>query len=367
MNVALVYDRINKMGGAERILLALHDLFPDAPLYTAVYDPLGAPWAKDFDVRPSFMNRIPLAKRHHELFPWLTPFAFESFDFDGFDLVISITSAEAKSIITKPKTTHICYCLTPTRYLWSGYDLYTHNYMHGTSIPSLFLRLFAPMLRKWDMVASSRPDSYVAISNRIKKRIAAYYKQPVGAVIYPPVATDVFHPAKHNKKGDYYLFVSRLVGYKRPDIVIEACSSLGVPLIVIGDGNERARLMRKAGPGTQFITGYLTDEKLAQYYQNCRAFLFAGDEDFGIVAAEAQSSGKPVIAYRQSGVAEIVIDGKTGILFDKQTPEALVAAIQKSENLTFDAYACRKNAERFGAARFKKEMTAYIHSFMNRV
>jgi len=367
MKVALVYDRVNKMGGAERILMALHELFPEAPLYTAVYDKKGASWAKGVEVRPSCINRIPFAKNNHELFPWLTPFAFESFDFDGFDLVISVTSAEAKSIITKPKTIHICYCLTPTRYLWSGYDLYTNNYGNGKGISSYFLRFLSPILKRWDLAASARPDAYVAISQRVKKRIETYYCRSVDAVIYPPVAVDAFPPLPVPEKGSYFLYVSRLVGYKRPDIVIDACRTLDVPLIVIGTGKEQKDLVKRAGTKTQFITRHLTDLELSRYYQECRAFLFAGDEDFGIVAAEAQSSGKAVIAYKESGIAEVVVNGKTGVLYDKQTGASLAQAIKEFESMTIDSKDCRKQAERFSTVRFKEEMTQYIQSKMNQV
>ena len=367
MKVALVYDRVNKMGGAERVLQALHELYPKAPLYTAVYDPSGAPWAHNMDVRPSFINNIPFAKRHHELFAWLTPFAFESFSFDEFDVVISVTSAEAKSIITKPNTFHICYCLTPTRYLWSGFESYANNFSHGWSTPSFFLRVFAPMLQRWDLIAAFRPDRYVAISQRVRERINQYYKQPVDAVIYPPVNTDMFQPSTKKKQGDYFLFVSRLVGYKRPDVVIEACKQLDVPLVVIGSGTEQNALMEQASTKTTFVNDDLTDEKILRYYQDCRAFLFAGDEDFGIVAAEAQSCGKAVIAYRQSGVSEIVIDGKTGVLFDKQTPQSLADAIQKFESMTIDEAACRKQALKFSKHRFCEEMDSYIKACINQI
>ena len=363
MNVALVYDRVNKIGGAERVLLALHKLFPNAPLYTAVYDPKGAPWASVFDVRPSFINKIPFAKRHHELFPWLTPFAFESFQFDEFNLVISITSAEAKSVITKPGTFHICYCLTPTRYLWSGFD----EYKNRKSISSFFLKLWASTLKKWDLIAASRPDAYIAISKHVKERIESYYHYPVDAVIYPPVDTETFHPTKTLKRGDYYLLVSRLVGYKRVDIVIDACRQLDVPLIVIGNGKELNTLKKSASKKTTFITDNLTDEKLARYYQECRAFLFAGDEDFGIVAAEAQSCGKAVIGYKNSGVAEIVIDGKTGVLFDKQSPEALGKAIETFEHMTIDEALCRKQGLKFSTDRFYEEMDRYIKARINQI
>jgi glycosyltransferase involved in cell wall biosynthesis len=360
MNVALVYDRINKIGGAERVLLSLHELFPDAPLYTALYDTKKASWANVMLVKPSWMNSIPYANTHHELFPWLTPFAFESMDFDSFDLVISVTSAEAKYIITKPKTIHICYCLTPTRYLWSGFDVY----IKGRGIPAFFLKLFAPMLQRWDLVASSRPDTYIAISNRVKKRIETYYHRPVEAVIYPPVRTDFFVPSS-NARNDYYLLVSRLVGYKRPDIVIDAFNRNRYPLVVVGTGSEKQNLMDRAKGNIIFSPEAVTDKELRTYYQHCRALVFAGDEDFGIVAAEAQSSGKPVIAYQNSGIAEIIIDGKTGILFDKQTPSSLNAAIEKERTMSFDSATCRTQGQRFDQVRFKEEFQTFVKTVYN--
>lgn len=360
MNVAVVYDRVNKIGGAERVLLALHALFPEAPLYTAVYDPKGASWANVFTVKTTWMNSIPFATEHHEFFPWLTPFAFESIDFDEFDLVITVTSAEAKSILTKPKTKHICYCLTPTRYLWSGFNLYTNRAGASAS----FLKLLAPMLKRWDLVASSRPDHYIAISSRVKKRIETYYKRSANAVIYPPVQTDFFVPLP-NPRNDYYLYVSRLVAYKRPDIVIDAFNKNGYPLIVIGTGSEKNTLMEQAKGNITFAGGAVTDSELLRYYQNCRAFVFAGDEDFGIAAAEAQSCGKPVIAYRKSGIAEIVTDGVTGIIFDKQTASSLCRAVEKERTMTFDGSVCRTHALRFDTARFKKEFLSYIETVYN--
>jgi len=363
MKVALVYDRVNKIGGAERVLGTLHELFPDAPLYTAVYDPKGAPWAQVFCVVPSFMNRIPFARKHHEYFPWLTPLAFQTFDFSGFDVVISVTSAEAKNIRTNKSTVHICYCLTPTRYLWSGFFSYAHDH----AVLSFFLRLLAPVLQYLDLRAAKLPDFYVAISHRVRQRIKKYYKRESDRVIYPPVETVKFVAKKSSYKKPYYLFVSRLVPYKRADIVIEACSKLHLPLVVIGKGHDYKKLKKMASPSIQFVTRYLTDSELLTYYQNCRAFLFAGDEDFGIVGAEAQSVGKPVIAYRQSGIAEIVIDGKTGVLFDKQSPDGLMRAIKKFETLHISASACRKNAERFSTKRFKEEMRTYINSRANQV
>lgn len=361
MNVALVYDRINKWGGAERVLLALHAIWPDAPLYTAVYDPIRAGWADVFRVHPSFVQTIPFAKSSHESLAWLTPLAFESFDFDGYDVVISVTSAEAKNIVTKPGTIHICYCLTPTRYLWSGFDQYQSQPGLGalSHIASLGLRFLGPMLRRWDLVASGRPDYYVAISNRVKKRIQTYYKRDVIDVIYPPVDTKKFHMASAVSK-DYFLTVSRLVSYKRLDIMIRAFNTLKLPLIIIGDGRQKTELMRMAHPNIRFISAHLTDSELIRYYQECRAFVFAADEDFGLAAAEAQACGKAVIAYSQSGVSEIVRNGVTGVLFNRQTAAAMAAAIRTFISGRFDPSACRAQAENISESVFRTKMEALV-------
>lgn len=366
MKIALVYDRINKFGGAERILLALHELWPDAPLFTAVYNPSRAQWADVFSVRSSFMQYVPMAKTNHELFPWLTPLAFESFVFDDYDCVISITSAEAKSVITKPDTIHVCYCLTPTRYLWSGFDEYAIRPGLGivSGLASKTLRRIAPTLKRWDSIASSRPDRYVAISERVKKRIENYYKRDTDAVIYPPVDTSLFKGTIED--AGYYLVVSRLVGYKRVDLVIEAFNQSGDKLIVIGDGADRKRLEGMARSNITFIHQQLTDREIAQYYRKCTAFVFAADEDFGIVAAEAQSAGKPVIAYKESGVAEIVIDGKTGVLFHEQSVGSLLHGIRRANTLHLEGKLCQSNAERFTKERFQRQFRSFIASVVDK-
>ena len=229
MKIAFVYDRVNKWGGAERVLLALHDIWPDAPLFTAVYHPGKAAWARVFPaVVPTFLEHAPFSRSHHELYPWATPLAFETFVFDGFDAVISVTSAEAKNIITKPQTLHICYCLTPTRYLWGEHAVYAAG--------SRWLEALAPTLRRWDRYASQRPDYYIAISHRVAERIKRYYHREVSEVIYPPVEmpastrqrfnASAQKPSTQGRKDalthDYFLVVSRLVPYKRIDIIIEA-------------------------------------------------------------------------------------------------------------------------------------------------
>jgi glycosyltransferase involved in cell wall biosynthesis len=356
MNVALVYDRVNKWGGAERVLLALHELFPDAPLFTTVYDKEHAPWASVFDVRTSFLQHIPFAKNNHELFPFLSSIAFEQFDFDGFDMVISVTSAEAKGIITKPGTLHICYCLTPTRYLWSHYWDYFR--------PGLFQRITLPIvssMREWDIVASSRPDHYVTISSTVKERVKKYYKLD-SAVIYPPVtigSVELSRPTYQIPYTKYFLIVSRLVGYKKIDIAVKAFNELNLPLVIVGSGREEGKLRRMAYTNISFVKD-LTDEELSCYYQKSRAFVMVQEEDFGISAVEAQMHGIPVIAYKKGGAIDTVISGKTGIFFEEQTKSSLKNAIIKFQTLEFKKEECWKQAEKFSKEKFQKEISEYI-------
>lgn len=370
MKVAIVYDRVNKFGGAERVLLALHEIWPDAPLYTAVYDRKRAAWASIFTVHSSFLQQYPFAKSHHELYPWLTPVAFESFTFDQYDVVISVTSAEAKNILTKPGTVHICYCLTPTRYLWSGYGEYRKNPnigVPGWVTGGLFPRL-VPLLRTWDKIASFRPDTYIAISKTVASRIGTYYKKEVERVIYPPVETKKFNIQKSQSKTEqsksYFLYVGRLVPYKHVDLVVDACNELGVPLVVVGDGVERAPLVKRARKNIRFLPS-VTDKELAGLYQNARAFVFAGIEDFGIAAVEAQAAGIPVIAYKEGGLAEIVIHGKTGLLFNEQTVSSLVDTMNQLTQFSYDRAVCQKNAERFSGKIFKAEMKRTVQQVYN--
>ncbi|MDP3941730.1 MAG: glycosyltransferase [bacterium] len=352
MRVAIVYDRVNKWGGAERILLALHELFPNAPLYTSVYNPAHASWAKDFNVRTSFLQSIPFAKEAHEFFPVLMPLAFESFTFADFDLVISVTSESAKGIITHPHTRHICYCLTPTRYLWSGYaDYFLNPFLRILAFPFVFY------LRYWDKIAISRPDSIIAISNEVRKRIKKYYREDV-PVIYPPLAIDD-SGSSTRKRGKFFLVVSRLVPYKRIDLAIKACNELQLPLKIVGTGSQLSMLKSVAGPTVEFV-GNLTDEELVQYYKGCQGLIFPGREDFGLTILEAQKYGKPVIALRAGGALETMIDGKTGIFFYPQTIKALRNALRRFQKKKFDAAICKKQAAHFSKERFKSEFFSLI-------
>lgn len=356
MRVAIVYDRVNKWGGAERVLLALHRLFPQAPLYTSVYNPQKAGWAEDFDVKTSFLQQFPFAKTSHEVYPLLMPLAFESFSFDEYDLVISVTSEAAKGILTKPHTKHLCYCLTPTRYLWSGYESY-----FPTSFQRFVSRPFVSYLRKWDKVAASRPDSFVAISKEVQQRVKTYYEKEA-SVVYPPVSLGLTYTPKAIEKPDardYYLVVSRLVPYKRVDLAVKACTSLGRPLVVVGSGSEYERLKHLAGPTVRFV-GSVSDDELCHYYKNAKAFLFPGYEDFGITMVEAHAFGIPVIAYKRGGALEIVKDRKTGILFAEQTEEGLVSAIKEFEKHTFSKTVISSQAKQFSETVFAKAFMSEV-------
>ncbi len=371
MKVALVYDRVNTWGGAERILLALHKLFPNAPLYTSVFDPKRAPWAKDIDIKTSFLQKIPLASSNHELLPMLMPLAFESFSFDGYDLVISVTSEAAKGVITKPSTKHICYCLTPTRYLWSGYNEYFKNNLFKTiSYPAV------QSLRKWDQIAAQRPDAIVAISNEVKKRIKTYYKRDA-EVIYPPATLSLarragspaeLHEKKYSSKkqvngSDYFLVVSRLskfTRYKRIDLAVEACTELNLSLKIVGQGNWESELRVMAGSTIEFV-GSPTDDELTDYYKHAKALIFPGVEDFGLTMVEAQKFGKPVIAFRGGGALEIVKEGKTGYFFSEQTKDSLIKALQKFSDFSFDSEDCKKQAEKFSMEKFTSEFHLLVN------
>ncbi len=338
MRVALVYDRLNKLGGAEAVLIQFVRLFPAADWYTSVWDAKKTPFTRNWKIHTSWLNKVPLLRTHHEWIPFLMPFVFEAFDFAGYDLVISIGSAEAKGIITKPGTCHLNYCLTPTRYLYSHASEYLSNPLY---------RWVGKQLRKWDLIASTRPDEMIAISTQVKKRIKDVYKRD-SVIIFPPVDTakfaqkSLFSPPYR----DYYLTVSRLVAYKRINLLIKTYNQNGKTLVIVGEGTERKKLQSLAKSNIHFA-GLVADPELVGYYEHCRAFVQANEEDFGIAMVEAQAADKPVIAYAGGGASDIVQDGKTGILVKEQTVQAFAQAIDTFETMTFAQSQCRSNAERF--------------------
>lgn len=355
MKIAIIHDYLNQYGGAERVLEVLHELFPEAPIYTSIFDPSVMPAEyRQWDIRTSFMQRLPGVMRHHQVYMAFYPLAFESFDLSQYDVVISNSSAWCKGVITSPSTLHICYCLTPMRWVWN-YREYVQRERFGKHI-RLVLPVFMNWLRLWDRVTADGVDHFATISRTVAARVAKYYRRD-SSVIYPPVGTKSFEIS--DTQDDYYLVVSRLIPYKRIDIVVEAFNRLNLPLVIIGDGRDRAELQSKAGPNIRFL-GKVSDEEVRRHYSRCRAFLFPGEEDFGITPVEAQACGRPVIAYRGGGALDTVIDGVTGKLFYPQTSEALVETLQSFKPDDFDPKVIRQNAERFDTSRFKKSLLQFV-------
>jgi glycosyltransferase involved in cell wall biosynthesis len=367
MKIAFVYDWVNKFGGAERVLEALHDIWPQAPIYTAVYNKKKAAWANNFSVYPSFLQKIPIIRDRQELLPLMTPVAFESFDFRGYDVVISVTSADAKAVITTPPTLHICYCLTPTRYLWSGFPEYLRDFGIRVLKPMtrMLMKLIIPEFRRKDYIMSHRPDIYLSISKTVAHRLKTYYHVD-SQVVYPPVNTSFFNLESGNYQGEFYLIVSRLVPYKRIDYTITAFNRMGKKLVIIGDGVMKKKLKKIAKDNIKFVSGDLTDKKLSWYYHHCSALIFPGEEDFGLSAVEAQACGKPVIGYNRGGVTESVIPGATGLFYSQQSREALTAAVMNFNEKKFSPDKCRKNALRFSRKIFQTTFSDTISRLAER-
>lgn len=339
------------------MLETLVDLYPSAPIYTSMYKPSIMPDAmRRWDIRTSFLDKWPLVKEHHQAFLPFYPLAFESIDLSGYDLVLSNKSGFCHGVIVPPEIPHVCYCLTPTRYLWD-FDRYAGRENLG-GLKRAVLLPFLNYLRMWDRLAADRVDRFIAISGAVQRRIAAYYRRD-SVVIHPPVDTERFEPA--GKPDAYYLVVSRLIPYKRVDLAVKAMSLLDRPLIVVGDGRDRAKLEAMAGPNVKF-TGRLPEDELAGLMARCRAFLFPGVDDFGIAPVEAMSAGRPVIAYAAGGALDTVVEGKTGLFFREASPEALVAAVEQFETLDFDPAAIRRHAEGFSRAVFEEKLTAFIEN-----
>lgn len=351
--VALTTDWLNSFGGAERVLAELLAVWPGAPVYTSVHDRAGLPpECRAWDVRPSFLQRLPGARRRHRALLPLMPFAFEAFDVSGYDVVLTTATACAKGVVAPPDTRTVCYCHTPPRYLWDQY----HELTRGARAKPL-VALAAHWLRLWDRAAADRIDLFVANSETTAARIRRYYRrEPV--LVYPPVDTRRFVP-REGPAGDYYLCVARLVPNKRIDLAVAAAGRLGRPLVVVGEGPERVRLERAAGPTVRFV-GWQDDAELAALYAGCRAFLFPGLDDFGIAPVEAQAAGRPVVAYGYGGATETVVGGVTGAFFRDSTVEALVDAMQALDGYEVEPAACRRNAERFDAAVFRRRMREVV-------
>lgn len=356
VKVAIVHDWLNQLGGAEAVLETLVEMFPEAPVFTTIYWRTGMPaHYQSWDIRPTWLNRAPGVHRWHRLYLPFYPLAVQSIDVRGYDVILSNKSGFCHGVRKTPRQLHIDYCLTPTRYVWD-HAAYTAREGLGW-LTRLALWPLLGWLRTWDLRAAQQVDHFVAISRAVQARIAQYYRRD-SVIIYPPVDVERYRPSP-DPPGDYFLIASRLIPYKRIDLAVQACTRLRVPLIVVGDGRARAALERMAGPTVQF-RGRVSNHELARLLAHCRAFIFPGLEDFGIAPVEAQAAGRPVIAYGKGGALDTVVEGVTGLFFDEQTPEALMAAIQRFETLEFDPHAIRRHAEQFSVTRFKQQLHTFI-------
>ena len=363
LKVAIVAEELTQLGGAERVLDCFIEMFPKAPIYTIVWDDkkTAGKYAKK-DIRTSFIQDLPFGTKKYKWYLPLMPKAVESFDLKNYDLVLSVTSALIKGVKTKKPTIHICYCNTPTRYLW--FD--SAEYIKNAPIP-FFVRPLMPMvlsyLKKWDLKASKRPDFYIANSVNVQQRIKKYYHRDSFS-IFPPVDAKFFMPnskIRPARSGKFYLLVSRIEPYKKVDLVISAFKKLGLPLKIVGGGTRFEEYKNNATANIELV-GRVSDEKLAKYFQNSIATIFPQEEDAGIVPLESMAVGRPVIAYGKGGVLESVIDKKTGIIFDEQTVEGLISAIKKFQKIKFNQRGIRSQAIKFDQSLFKKKVLAYINS-----
>ncbi|MCS6888944.1 MAG: glycosyltransferase [Chloroflexus sp.] len=354
MRVALVHDYLNQYGGAERVLEALHELFPAAPVYTSIFDPATMPVTyQQWDIRTSFMQRLPAWRTQFRRYVALYPTAFERFDLSNYDLIISSSSAFAKGVIPRPGALHICYCHTPMRFAWRTGDYVAREQING--FQAKLLPFLLNYLRIWDTVSANRVDLFVANSHEVAGRIARYYRRPA-IVIPPPVDLPPYEP---RPPAEFYLAGGRLIPYKRLELVIEAFNRLRLPLKIFGDGRDRSRLERMAGPNIEFL-GWVDEATRLDLFARCRAFIFPGEEDFGITPLEVLAVGRPVIAYAAGGALETLIEGVTGRFFYQPTAAALAAAVALSRTDPVDSLALRRHAERFSRERFLAAMRAFI-------
>ena len=367
VRVALVHDWLNQMGGAENVLEEFVDLFPGAPVYTSMYGPDKMPDSyRNWPIRTTFMQRLPLVTKHHQVYLPLYPAAFQTTDLSEFDLILSNKSGFCHGIVSRKgrqKALHVCYCLTPTRFLWL-YDQYRQREQIGALL-DLALRPLLALLRRWDYAAAQKVDYFIAISSAVQERIRTIYDRD-SVIVHPPVDTQRFAPDPAVHVGDYYLIVSRLIPYKRVDLAVSAFRELPHErLIVVGSGRARQALEELAGPNVTFL-GWQPGERILELMRGCKAFLFPGIEDFGITPVEAMSAGRPVIAFRGGGALDTVIPSKTGEFFDLQTPESLRTAIANFDVHTYDPAECRRQAERFSREAFRRRLLDCLREFVTR-
>ncbi|MCJ2017264.1 glycosyltransferase [Methylobacterium sp. E-065] len=362
MKVAIVHYWLVGMRGGEKVVEALCNMYPNADIFTHVYDPAAiSPTIKAHQIKTSFIGRLPFSVAKYKSYLPLMPMALEQLDLRGYDLVISSESGPAKGIIPPSASTHICYCHSPMRYVWNMF----HDYRERTGfINRLVMPPAAHYIRNWDAISANRVHEFVANSATVARRIETYYRRQA-TVVYPPVDTAAFSIVPDQEIGDFYLMVGELVRYKRPELAVEAFNRLQKPLVVIGGGEMLRELRSLAGP-TVKILGPQPFSVLQHHYARCQALIFPGEEDFGIVPVEAMASGRPVIAYARGGATETVQDSITGTFFHEQTVDCLIDAVERSRQIAFEPERIARRASEFGLDRFTREMSQFIDQTMAR-
>ncbi|MBB1565352.1 glycosyltransferase [Candidatus Gracilibacteria bacterium] len=358
--IAIVCDWIKDMGGAEVVLAQLLEIFPEADIFTSIFFQKGNPIFDGKKIITSSIQNIPLLNKSHKLALTLRPKAFERFDFSGYDIVISSTTAESKGIITKPETLFICYCHTPTRYFWSHYHEYINMMEFGILNPigKWFMPRLVHNLRKWDFLAAQRPDYFLANSKNTKNRIKKYYNREA-EVVYPGIDTEKF--IFSSEKKDFYLYVGRCIPYKKFDLIVDAFNKNGKKIVIITNtDNKLFRNLKNISKENISWKLNISFEEIKKYYSEAKAFLFPPEEDFGLVPIEAMASGTPVIAFGKGGALETVVNSETGVFFSEQTVESLNEAIERFEKLSFDYDKIKKHSEKFDKKYFKQNILEFI-------
>jgi glycosyltransferase involved in cell wall biosynthesis len=360
MKVAIVHYWLVSMRGGEKVLEALCDMFPQADIFTHVYVPeTVSAKIRRHQVKTTFINKLPGAARRYKKYLPLMPLALEQLDLSGYDLIISSESGPTKGIITPPSAVHLCYCHSPMRYVWNMF----HEYRERSGLLTrLAMPIFTHYLRMWDVTSAARVDHFVANSHNVAARIKRYYGRSAD-VIPPPVDVEAFERVSDGEREDYMLMVGELVAYKRPELAIEAFNQMKARLVVIGGGEMLTRIRRLAGP-TVSVLGPRPFADLRYHYARCRALIFPGEEDFGLVPVEAMASGTPVIAYGQGGALETVVPNLSGILFDEQSVDAIIAAVRAFAGMKFNSDRIAAHAEAFRIERFKSQMAAQIEGLL---
>lgn len=357
MKTAIVHDHLAQDGGAERVAQVLQELFPESPTYTLVYNKKNdLPGFDEKKIITSFIQNLPLGIKAYEWFLMLMPTATEHFNLNDYNLIISSTSFSSKGVITRPDALHICYCHTPTRFLWTDSHKYLEEMKHNFLIRKI-MPFILPKLRLWDRIAAERVDHFIANSFEVKKRIKKYYNRD-SEVIYPPVETDNYYISEQQE--NYFLAGGRLVGYKKFDILVDCFNRLNIPLIIFGDGPLFKKLKKRAKSNIKFV-GRISENKKKELFSKCLAYLNPQIEDFGITAIEAMASGRPVIAYKAGGALETVIEGQTGTFFEEQTWEDLADKILRFKNSTYNPVEIRKHALNFDKKVFKQRIKNFIN------